>query len=279
MLAEPGEARDPGEGWVLLLPGQTRYEQKGGGTLTSTERRIRFSPEIPGPRIGEAMAEWEIFARAGQAALGAEKKHLLDYNDTTDIRAEMERSMPLYKGIGGLSAAGDSVQYGGPLLCTGGVCANMPGGRARFTPLSPPALEDVAPGLGPANGEQKCAHLKVGATPATTRFYLTTRRGKQFNSMVWDTSDPLAGVKRRDALLVSPEDAARLSLRHGDAILLRPANGNASLQDFRGVCHLAPVKPGTLQAYWPECNVLIPSRLDPLSKEPDYNAWVLLEKV
>jgi hypothetical protein len=42
---------------------------------------------------------------------------------------------------------------------------------------------------------------------------------------------------------------------------------------------LAPVAPGTLQAHWPEANVLISSRLDPASKEPDYNAWVTMEKL
>ncbi|HSJ95798.1 MAG TPA: molybdopterin-dependent oxidoreductase, partial [Myxococcota bacterium] len=41
MLAEPA----PG-GAVLLLPATTRYEQPGGGTETTTERRIVFSPEI-----------------------------------------------------------------------------------------------------------------------------------------------------------------------------------------------------------------------------------------
>jgi molybdopterin-dependent oxidoreductase alpha subunit len=268
MLVEPGE-------WVLLLPGQTRYEQKGGGTLTSTERRIRFSPEIPGPRIGEAMAEWEIFARAGQAALPPEKKHLLEYAGTAAIRAEMEKCMPLYQGIAGLHAEGDSVQYGGPLLCAGGVCANMPGGRARFTPLTPPQL-DVAADFSPADAGLKGAAAQHAPS---ARYYLATRRGKQFNSMVWSNTDHLVGATRRDAVLVSPEDAARLGVRHGDSIVLRAGTLNPGGREFRGVCHLAPVKPGTLQAYWPECNVLLPNRLDPQSKEPDYNGWVTLEKL
>src|SRR5206468_2008388 len=42
---------------VLLLPAATRYETPGGITATSTERRVRFSPEVPGPRVGEAMPE------------------------------------------------------------------------------------------------------------------------------------------------------------------------------------------------------------------------------
>src|SRR2546427_2529824 len=45
MLVDPSET-------VLLFPAQTRYEQRGGGTETSTERRVYFSPEIPGRRSG-----------------------------------------------------------------------------------------------------------------------------------------------------------------------------------------------------------------------------------
>ncbi|HEX8036338.1 MAG TPA: molybdopterin-dependent oxidoreductase, partial [Ktedonobacterales bacterium] len=54
MLVDPADT-------VVLLPARTRYEQPGGGTETSTERRIIFSPEVPGPRPGEARCEWEIF--------------------------------------------------------------------------------------------------------------------------------------------------------------------------------------------------------------------------
>jgi predicted molibdopterin-dependent oxidoreductase YjgC len=57
MLVEPSDT-------VVLLPATTRYEQPGGGTETSTERRILFSPEIPGRRIAEARPEWEVLACA-----------------------------------------------------------------------------------------------------------------------------------------------------------------------------------------------------------------------
>ena len=50
-----------GDGDVLILPATTRYESAGGGTETSTERRIIFSPEIPGRRIGSARPEWQVF--------------------------------------------------------------------------------------------------------------------------------------------------------------------------------------------------------------------------
>ena len=54
MLVDPAET-------VILLPAATRYEIPGGITQTSTERRIMFSPEIKGPRIGEARPEWEVY--------------------------------------------------------------------------------------------------------------------------------------------------------------------------------------------------------------------------
>jgi anaerobic selenocysteine-containing dehydrogenase len=246
----------PAGDFVLLLPAMTRYEQPGGGTITSTERRIRFSPEIAGPRVGEARAEWEIFQRIVRAALPTERARALDFADAAAIRAEMERAMPLYRGIAGLEKEGDAVQYGGPLLCAGGHCAGMPDGRARFTALALPAHE--APSV------------------EGNLFYLATRRGKQFNSMVWARRDPLTGAER-DELLIAAEDAARLHLREGDAVRLRSTTANPG-GELRLRCRIAPVAPGTLQAFWPEANVLVPSRLDPASHEPDYNAWVTIEK-
>jgi anaerobic selenocysteine-containing dehydrogenase len=102
-------------------------------------------------------------------------------------------------------------------------------------------------------------------------FALTTRRGKQFNSMVMGDVDPLtAGA--RDHVLISEKDAARLGLRDGDGVRLRSEIGTMEAR-----IRIGAVKEGTLQAYWPEANVLIARRYDPESAEPDYNAIVRLE--
>ncbi len=226
------------DGQVLLLPGQTRYEQRGGGTITSTERRIRFSPEIPGPRIGESRSEWEILRDIGLFA-----KMPIAFRDAQSIRDEMERVMPIYKGIGGLTKEGDNVQYGGPHL-------QPKGGKAKFIPVA----------------------LPVNQPPGGT-FYLATRRGCQFNTIVYSNADPITGGER-DEVFVSAEDAARLGVATGDAIRLRSPVG-----EFTGRCRIENVKPGTLQAFWPETNGLIECTLDPASGEPDYNAWVSVERV
>ena len=236
---------DPGE-LLLLLPAQTRYEQRGGGTSTSTERRIRFSPEISGhPQVGECRPEYEIPCQF-VTALRPHLAPALTYRDAQGIRDEMDRTMPVYRGIGGLRKAGDSVQWGGPLLCAGGHFAGMPEGRARFTPL---ALPDVG--------------VPEGA------FYLTTRRGKQFNSIIIKDIDHLMGGAGRRDLYMNPADLARAGVRDGQEVVVESENGR-----WQAVARATGIQPGVVQAYWPECNPLISRRFDPRSEEPDYNAVV-----
>ena len=104
-------------------------------------------------------------------------------------------------------------------------------------------------------------------------FYLTTRRGKQFNSMVYGARDPLTGAAR-DAVFMSKYDADELGLSDGAQVRLRSQTG-----EYEARVRVAPVKPRTLQVHWPEGNVLIPRRYDPVSGEPDYNAFVEVERV
>ena len=130
MLLDPEEL-------VLLLPGQTRYEQRSGGTCTSTERRIRFTPEISGHSIGEALPEWEIPAIIGRQAM-PNGDLLFPFDDTQSIREEMGRVMPIYQGVDKLKSEGDHLQWGGPYLYKDGQFSAMPDGRALFTVLDPP---------------------------------------------------------------------------------------------------------------------------------------------
>jgi predicted molibdopterin-dependent oxidoreductase YjgC len=124
---------------VVLLPGQTRYEQRSGGTSTSTERRIRFTPEIPGHRIGETRPEWEIPVQIGRKFMPNGDK-LFPFDDTQSIRDEMSRVMPIYRGIEKLKKEGDHLQWGGPFLFKDGF-ASMLDNRARFTALDPAGHE------------------------------------------------------------------------------------------------------------------------------------------
>jgi molybdopterin-dependent oxidoreductase alpha subunit len=243
MLVEPADT-------VVLLPGQTRYEQRGGGTETSTERRIIFSPEIPGRRIGETRPEWEIPMLVAEK-VRPDRYQSIHFEDAQAIRKEIARAVPSYDGIQRLEKAGDQVQWGGSRLCE---TIDQSGDQApRF-----PTADSRAHFSGLAVSETHNGGLR-----------LSTRRGKQFNSMVQASYDPLTGACRDD-VLISREDAARLGLADGDAILVRSSAGQ-----LRGRCRIAEIAAGNVQAHWPEANVLIKRGItDPECGIPDFNTEV-----
>jgi molybdopterin-dependent oxidoreductase alpha subunit len=248
MLVEPCDV-------VLLLPAQTRYEQKGGGTETSTERRILFSPEIPGRRIGETKAEWEIPMLIAERALPSSAK-LIHFESSQAIRSEIARVVPAYDGIQHLKRAGDQVQWGGERLC------ETRNGKGESGPSFPTAT-----------GRANFSALEIEQTAKDGRLRLSTRRGKQFNSMIHQVHDPLNGSKRED-ILISLADAERLGLKDGDAIIVRSESGK-----LKGICRIAPIAPGNVQAHWPEANVLVKRGVsDPECGIPDFNAMVEIEK-
>jgi molybdopterin-dependent oxidoreductase alpha subunit len=233
---------------VVLLPVTNRYEQEGGGTETITERRIVFSPEIP-RQVGEARSEWRLFADVANR-VRPELRPQFSWPSNADLRAEIAVVVPAYAGIEDLASPGDAVQPGGRHLCAGGNFPT-PSGRGRFTALQ--ISDEPAPD---------------GA------FVVTTRRGKQFNSMVHGRIDPLTGAGR-DAVFMDGDDAAALGVAAGDRVRLRSGTGV-----YEGRVQLARLPTRTLQVHWPEGNVLVeagPDRREPASKVPDYSAVVTVE--
>ncbi len=119
---------------VLILPAKTRYEQKGGGTLTTNERKICFTPEIPGRSIGNSLPAWEIPVLIGQRSM-PNGELLFPFTSPQSIREEMARVVPIYQEIERLSREGDYFQWGGPQLFKGGTFRGMPGDCALFSAL------------------------------------------------------------------------------------------------------------------------------------------------
>ncbi|MEY3618662.1 MAG: hypothetical protein RL726_1360, partial [Actinomycetota bacterium] len=232
---------------VILLPAATRYEQEGGGTSTTTERRIAFGPQVIDPP-GEARSEWRIFADLA-TRVRPSVASAFDWADNQTLRAEIARVVPMYAGIEMLRATHDAVQYGGRHLCANGDFP-LPDGRAVFTAV------DVRP-----------PNLPEGS------FLLSTRRGKQFNSMVFAERDPLTGAGR-DAVYIDRRDAATIDVSHGDRVVIRSATGT-----MKGTAHVVDLPRRSLQVHWPEGNVLIDAGLnEDASRIPDYNAIVTIEK-
>jgi len=240
MFVDPGDV-------VVLLPAATRYEQRDGGTETTTERRVAFSPEIAGHQVGEARSEWEIFVDLARH-VDPERAHLVAFDSGQEIRDEIARVVPSYAGVERLHATGDAIQWGGSRLCERGNFAT-PDGKAHFIPVAP-IVTDVPAGS----------------------FMLSTRRGKQFNTMVHMSKDPLTGALR-DALFIAESDASALGLGDGDRVVVR-----SSVGAMRAQVHLSNLRPGNVQVFFPEGKVLLRSgRRDAGSGVPDYNTIVTVE--
>jgi anaerobic selenocysteine-containing dehydrogenase len=199
--------------------------------------------------VGEARAEWKIL-RELLAAVYPERAPLLGCARGQAIREEIAKVVPMYEGIQRLQKSGDAIQYGGPHLCAGWKFPT-PDGKAHFRTVSLPKLD----------------------RPAGV-FKVSTRRGKQFNTLVYGEVDPLTGAAR-DAVFMNPEDAAALHLINHDRVALVNDLGR-----LEGRVFLAPIARGNLQIHWPEGNVIIHRGVvDALGGVPDYNADARVEKI
>jgi len=233
---------------VIVLPAMTRYEQPGGGTSTSTERMVYFSDEINGPRIEEARSEWEIYVDLANRVFPEKKKHI-HFQTAKDIRKEIAIANPNYDGIQHLKQKGDFFQWGGAWLCEDGICP---------TP--------------DRNGNLLCIDIPENRR-TEGQFYVTSRRGKQFNSMIYSEKDPFNNVHRYD-IIINAEDAAKLGIREQDFIVAYNKFGT-----FQGKAKFDRITKGNIAVYWPEGNVLLPKGVyEQYAKIPEYNTTVIVEK-
>lgn len=235
---------------VIVLPAKTRYEQEGGGTSTSTERMVYFSPEIKGNKneIKEARSEWRIYIDLAKR-VKPDKAHLVDFKTGQEIRNEIAIANRDYDGIQLLKDQGDVFQWGGAWLCEEGVCPT-PDGKGNLVAV------DI-PDLGKKEGQ----------------FIVTSRRGKQFNSMVYKETDPFNNADRYDVLM-NADDAGTLSITEGEGIVVYNGFGV-----FQGRAKFVDIAKGNLEVHFPEGNFLLPrGRYEKYAGIPDYNITVSVEK-
>lgn len=233
---------------VIVLPAMTRYEQPGGGTSTSTERMVYFSPEIEGPRIEEARSEWEIYVDLA-ARIRPDAVEKMNFQEAHEIRAEIAKANPNYDGIQHLKEQGDVFQWGGAWLCEGGVCPTLDGKGTLFA-------IDI-----PENRRTE------------GNFYVTSRRGKQFNSMIYSSKDAFNGADRY-AIIMNEEDAAVLNIKEGEAVVTYNKFGT-----YQGTAKFEDIAKSNIAVYWPEGNVLLDKRAyEQYAQIPEYNIGAVVEK-
>ena len=241
MLVDPGDV-------VVLLPAATRYEQRDGGTETTTERRIAFSPEIPGTRwarrgaSGRSSSTWPVTStRSARTSWRSAPVR----RSATRSRASCRRTRESRH----LHATGDAIQWGGSRLCEGGNF-ETPDGKAHFIPVEP-VVADVPEGS----------------------FMLSTRR----RQAVQHDGAHVEGPAHRRVARRALHRARATRARSGSATVIVSSFARRSVRCSARV-HLANLRPGNVQVFFPEGNVLLrPGRRDAGSGVPDYNAVVTVE--
>lgn len=233
---------------VIVLPAMTRYEQVGGGTSTSTERMVYFSPEIKGPRIEEARCEWEVYVDLAKR-VKPEESEKINFTRAEEIRDEIAVAAPNYDGIQHLKDRGDLFQWGGAWLCEDGICPT-PDGKGNLITVEIPELRKPE-----------------------GHFYVTTRRGKQFNSMIYSEFDPFNAAERDDVLM-NAEDALIHDINEGDPIVVYNQFGM-----HKGNAKFVAIRKGNVELHWPEGNVVLPQGVyEEHAGIPEYNTSVIIEK-
>ncbi|GEC65540.1 oxidoreductase alpha subunit [Raoultella terrigena] len=103
---------------------------------------------------------------------------------------------------------------------------------------------------------------------------VTLRSHDQYNTTIYALDDRYRGVfGRRDVLFMNEQDMANLGLEHGDRVDISTAlpGSHQRLEDITLVAY--SIAPGTVGAYYPEANVLVPlNYLDEESGTPSYKS-------
>ena len=151
---------------MILLPAATRYEQEGGGTSTTTERQIAFSPQVAEP-LGEARSEWRIFAELAGARAARPRRPLRLGRQPGAAGRDRRRSC----------------------RCTPASRTSSDDRRRRAVRRAPPVRRRRASRR--RRGRARFSVVDVAPTAlGPDEWYVSTRRGKQFNSMVLGDDRP-----------------------------------------------------------------------------------------
>ena len=227
------------------LPAATRYEQAGGGTSTTTERRVAFSPEIDGPKVGEARSRVRDLPRrraAGASRTGRPHR----------VRRRRRRSARRSRASSPRTRASRR-------------CAR-PATRSRSAALAcAKAASSRRPTAAPASASS------CPPDPTCRPAASCSRPDAASSSTPWcgrtSTRSPAPGATR--CCCPSPTRSRSASVP-ATRCSCGPPHG-----EMRARAHIAPIRAGNVQAFFPEANVLLaPNRRDPISGVPDYNAVV-----
>ncbi len=228
-----------------ILPVLARDEERQRTTQESMFNFVRLSDGGQRPPEGELRSEVDVVCGLAARLLPPGPFPFDRMHDHASIRDAIARVVPGWEAIAGIERDGREFQIGGRTFHEPSFGTPSGRARARVTPL---------PEFGPGEGEYR----------------LTTLRSEgQFNTVVFEDEDLYRGTDRRDVVMMSAADAARLGVGEGDRVTVETETGALGV-----VVALVDLPPGNLAMYYPEANVLVPRRVDPESGTPAFKSVV-----
>jgi molybdopterin-dependent oxidoreductase alpha subunit len=231
---------------TIIFPVLARDEEPQHTTQESMFSLVRISEGGPARHDGPR-AETEVIVDVFENAMPADVPvDLAKMRSHAEIRAAIAEIVPGYQPMASVDSDGEEFKIAGRTFHT-----------PKFsTPHERMIIHDVDIPKPAAVGEQQ---VRV----------ITVRSEGQFNTVVYEDYDVYRGVPIREAILLSRDDLSRWGIASGDAVLVSTETGQMQVTAFE-----FDIPSGNAAMYFPECNVIVPRRVDPQSRTPGFKGFV-----
>ncbi|MCH2146442.1 MAG: hypothetical protein MK073_01310, partial [Phycisphaerales bacterium] len=99
---------------------------------------------------------------------------------------------------------------------------------------------------------------------------MTIRSEGQFNTVVYEEEDVFRNQTRRDIIMMSQDDIARLGLSENELVIVDGPSGSMQV-----IARQIDITPGNCAMYYPEANVLLSTTIDQESRTPAFKGEVV----
>ena len=228
---------------TVILPVLARDEEQEATTQESMFNFVRLSDGGTPAVEGEMRSEVAILSDLAQRILPKDRFDWSIITSHNSLRQTIAATVPGYEQVRNISTTKKEFEIPNRVFHDGSFPTSH--GRAQFHSVTFP---------------------QVTRTPDSFMM-MTIRSEGQFNTVVYEEEDLYRGNTRRDVVMMSADDVARLGLREGQTITVRSETGSMDV-----VVSVVNIRSGNVAMYYPEANVLVDRRLDPESLTPAFKS-------
>lgn len=228
---------------TVILPVLARDEETEATTQESMFNFVRLSDGGTPAVDGEMRSEVAILSDLAERILPKDRFDWSMITSHDSLRTAMAATVPGYEDVRDISLTKKEFQIPNRVFHEGAFPTAS--GRARFHHVSFPRIN----------------------RSSDTFMMMTIRSEGQFNTVVYEEEDLYRGNRRRDVVMMSGDDVARLGLHEGQSVTVHSDTGSMDV-----VVSVVNIRAGNVAMYYPEANVLVDRRLDPESLTPAFKS-------